>query len=887
MPADLCASEEAFGRFQREAVLAASISDSRCVFVYGAHQFEGSPAIAMELVRGQTLEQVIKKGVPVPVRQAVQWTIELLEGLDAAHHAGVLHRDVKPSNCFVSEDGHVKIGDFGLSRSLDTDVQLTQSGTFLGSPLYAAPEQVKGRKVDERSDMYSAAATLYALLTLKAPYRGTNLGEVLARILSEPPERPRVLRPEIPRGLEKVLLRAMQREPGDRYENLAEFREALHPFAVAAQAGTLPRRFAAYLADVLIVMLTSVLVTSLVGLLWSITFKEDPDTNQLRVGPIAYWSVLESFLYFVVCEGFWTATPGKWLLGLRTVNARSLERSLPRAALRAFIYTLPLVASSAALSSSVVQSSARVSLSIGSFAGFIPWVVRSLYFVTARRSNGMRALHEFLSGTRVLQRALPFPLPRRPRIRVEHALLPAPGLPETIGSFRLLGLVAETAFGRLLEAEDSALSRRVWLCAGEKQPLPLDAARRQSVRRGRLHWLGSVQQGDLRHEVFEAPGGATLVEWLRARKQIEWPAALQILTSLAEELESSERDSPRERYALEQVWIDRWGNVRLLDMPLDPALKSALGAPELLGRTAALFLPAGGELPRSLPGRAEPVFARILGRGEPYASAAAAHGALATIETEGAEVGRKQRVVQISIAAALLCFLSAIMFGTLIFKGALDDQRRHAHVYLQDLAAGRSTLTHEALDADDVRARQVALRQITLLTGGADFESSLDESERAVYAQAKQAVPTLDTREMKAAQERLESKHARPPGNIERLFDDPRSKERRVFGIFALVWFALAVLVGLVLRGGLSLRMFGLLLRERRGRRAGRLRCALRSCCAWSPLLVVVVPALDFGSAWGAVSAAYALLALGAVYAVWRPTRGLPDLVAGTWIAPR
>src|SRR5258706_2463842 len=787
LPADLCASEEAFGRFQREAVLAASISDSRCVFVYGAHQFEGSPAIAMELVRGQTLEQVIKKGVPVPVRQAVQWTIELLEGLDAAHHAGVLHRDVKPSNCFVSEDGHVKIGDFGLSRSLDTDVQLTQSGTFLGSPLYAAPEQVKGRKVDERSDMYSAAATLYALLTLKAPYRGTNLGEVLARILSEPPERPRVLRPEIPRGLEKVLLRAMQREPGDRYENLAEFREALHPFAVAAQAGTLPRRFAAYLADVLIVMLTSVLVTSLVGLLWSITFKEDPDTNQLRVGPIAYWSVLESFLYFVVCEGFWTATPGKWLLGLRTVNARSLERSLPRAALRAFIYTLPLVASSAALSSSVVQSSARVSLSIGSFAGFIPWVVRSLYFVTARRSNGMRALHEFLSGTRVLQRALPFPLPRRPRIRVEHALLPAPGLPETIGSFRLLGLVAETAFGRLLEAEDSALSRRVWLCAGEEQTLPLDAARRQSVRRGRLHWLGSVQQGDLRHEVFEAPGGATLVERLRARKQIEWPAALQILTSLAEELESSERDSPRERYALEQVWIDRWGNVRLLDMPLDPALKSALGAPELLGRTAALFLPAGGERPRWLPGRAQPAFARILGRGEPYASAAAAHGALATIETEGAEVGRKQRVVQISIAAALLCFLSAIMFGTLIFKGALDDQRRHAHVYLQDLAAGRSTLTHEALDADDVRARQVALRQITLLTGGADFESSLDESERAVYAQAKQAVPTLDTREMKAAQERLESKHARPPGNIERLFDDPRSKERRVFGIFALV----------------------------------------------------------------------------------------------------
>jgi len=887
LPADLCASEEAFGRFQREAVLAASISDARCVFVYGAHQFEGSPAIAMELVRGETLEQVIKKGQRIPVRQAVQWTIELLEGLDAAHHAGVLHRDMKPSNCFVAEDGHVKIGDFGLSRSLDTDVQLTQSGVFLGSPLYAAPEQIKGRKVDERSDMYSAAATLYALLTGKAPYSGTNLGEVLSRILSEPPERPRVHRPEIPRGLEKVLLRAMQRDPDDRYEDIGSFREALHPFAVEAQAGTLPRRFAAYLADVVIVMLMSVVSTSLLGVLSSIKFQSNPDTNQLQMGLLPYWSVLESYLYFVIFEGLWTATPGKWLLGLRTVDSRTLERSLPRVALRAFIYTLPLVASSMVISTGALQTSATVSINLSSFAGFIPWVVRSLYFVTARRSNGLRAVHEFLSGTRVLQRALPFPLPRRAKIRVEHALLPAQGLPEAVGSYRVRGLVAETAFGRLLEAEDSALSRRVWLCAGEKQPLPLDAARRQSARRGRLHWLGSVEHGGLRHDVFEAPGGATLVEWLSARKRIEWPAAQQILTTLAEELESSERDSPKERFALEQVWIDRWSNVRLLDVPLDASAKSTLNARELLGRTAALFLPTGGQLPRSLPGAAEPIFERILGRGEPYASAADARKALATIETGGAEVGRKQRVVQISIATALLCFLSLIMFVTLILKGAVDDLRQQSRVYLQDLAAGRSTITNEVLDAEDIRARQIALRQITLMPGCADFEASLDESQRAQFAQAKQAVSTIDTQEMKSAQQHLESKHQRPPGNMERVFGDPRSKERYLFGIFGGVWVALAVLVGIALRGGATMRMFGILLRDGRGRRAGRLRCGLRSLCAWSPLLVLLVPAQAYGSAWGAVLVAFALLGLGAAYAIWRPTRGLPDLLAGTWLAPR
>jgi serine/threonine protein kinase len=165
LPYSMQDRETAFDRFQREAILAASISDPRCVFVYGAHSIEGSPAIAMELVEGQTLEHVIQSGEKVPVTQAVRWTIELLEGLEAAHRANVLHRDVKPSNCFLGADGHVKVGDFGLSRSIETQIQLTDPGQFIGSPLYASPEQIRGREVDERSDLYSAAATLYALLT--------------------------------------------------------------------------------------------------------------------------------------------------------------------------------------------------------------------------------------------------------------------------------------------------------------------------------------------------------------------------------------------------------------------------------------------------------------------------------------------------------------------------------------------------------------------------------------------------------------------------------------------------------------------------------------------------------------------------------------------------
>jgi serine/threonine protein kinase len=182
---ELSVSEEAFERFRREARIAASVSDTSCVFVFGAHQVEGSPAIAMELCVGETLDHRIQTGDRVPVADAVRWTMQILDGLEAAHQAGVIHRDVKPSNCFLTAEGRIKVGDFGLARSLERDVQLTRSGVFLGSPLYAAPEQVRGRQVDLRSDLYSVGATLYAVLTGRSPYHGENLGEVLARILSE------------------------------------------------------------------------------------------------------------------------------------------------------------------------------------------------------------------------------------------------------------------------------------------------------------------------------------------------------------------------------------------------------------------------------------------------------------------------------------------------------------------------------------------------------------------------------------------------------------------------------------------------------------------------------------------------------------------------------
>jgi len=247
---ELTLSDEAFERFRREARIAASVSDSACVFVYGAHQVEGAPAIAMELCPGETLEHRLRQKEPVPIADAVRWTIEMLDGLEAAHESGIVHRDVKPSNCFFTADGRVKVGDFGLSRSLAEDVQLTQSGVFLGSPLYASPEQIKGRAVDFRSDLYSVGATLYALLVGHAPYRGVNIGEVLARILSEPPEPLSAQRKDVPPALEKVVFRAMARDPAARYASHAAMRDALRSFAAVETKASRPlRRFCGYAID--------------------------------------------------------------------------------------------------------------------------------------------------------------------------------------------------------------------------------------------------------------------------------------------------------------------------------------------------------------------------------------------------------------------------------------------------------------------------------------------------------------------------------------------------------------------------------------------------------------------------------------------------------------
>src|SRR5581483_1051054 len=224
------ASSDAVSRFRRESKLTSQIAHPRCVFVLAAYEEAGRPYIVMELMQGTTLQDEVDRQGPLPIAQAVAVIVDVIEGLQAAHRLGVIHRDVKPSNCFVEANGRVKIGDFGLSKSLQRDTHLTRTGAFMGTPLFASPEQVRGEPLDERTDVYSVAATLYCLLTGRAPHQTGDAAATLARIAADDVSSLRKLRPDVPVSLDKVILHGLERDRQRRFRNLEELRTALTPF---------------------------------------------------------------------------------------------------------------------------------------------------------------------------------------------------------------------------------------------------------------------------------------------------------------------------------------------------------------------------------------------------------------------------------------------------------------------------------------------------------------------------------------------------------------------------------------------------------------------------------------------------------------------------------
>lgn len=209
---------EARERFYREARITAGLRHPNIVSVLDVGEDAGRPFIVMELLKGLPLGEYLQASPSVDVKSLLDLVVQLYDGLQAAHALGAVHRDVKPSNCFVQDDGVLKILDFGLARLHAST--LTASGTVVGTPAFMSPEQAEGRQVDARSDIFSAAAVSYFMLTGRAPFAAPDLPRTLHALLYDEPAP--ITETPVSDDLRRVLSKALAKNPDNRYQHCAE-----------------------------------------------------------------------------------------------------------------------------------------------------------------------------------------------------------------------------------------------------------------------------------------------------------------------------------------------------------------------------------------------------------------------------------------------------------------------------------------------------------------------------------------------------------------------------------------------------------------------------------------------------------------------------------------
>jgi eukaryotic-like serine/threonine-protein kinase len=213
--------DEYEGRFYQEAKAAGRLNHPNIVTIYDVGKSGDVAYIAMEFLEGRELRDILDQDQAMPVEQVLDITAQVALGLAYAHEHDIVHRDVKPSNIMVVRDGHVKITDFGIARMESAAVR-TQTGMVLGSPKYMSPEQVTGKAIDQRSDIFSLGVMLYEMLTRQAPFTGENVNAIMYQTLNAIPPPPNTLNPAVPAMLNFIVAKALAKGLDDRYQDARE-----------------------------------------------------------------------------------------------------------------------------------------------------------------------------------------------------------------------------------------------------------------------------------------------------------------------------------------------------------------------------------------------------------------------------------------------------------------------------------------------------------------------------------------------------------------------------------------------------------------------------------------------------------------------------------------
>src|SRR5262249_27770414 len=196
------------------------LSHPNIVSIFDRGRAEGTYYIAMEYLDGRTLKELLVRNGPTPVPIAIDYARQILSALSFAHRNGIVHRDIKPHNIVVGGDGRLKVTDFGIARSGAS--QMTEAGSIVGTAQYLSPEQARGAPVDPRSDLYSLGIVLYEMLTGSVPFTGDAAVEIAMKHLSAIPDPPSKLRPEVSHDLDAIVMRALAKDPDQRYASAEE-----------------------------------------------------------------------------------------------------------------------------------------------------------------------------------------------------------------------------------------------------------------------------------------------------------------------------------------------------------------------------------------------------------------------------------------------------------------------------------------------------------------------------------------------------------------------------------------------------------------------------------------------------------------------------------------
>jgi uncharacterized RDD family membrane protein YckC len=921
-------------RFLREGQLAASLSHPNCVYVFGTTEIQGFPVIAMELAPGGTLKELVIPGTPMPAARAVDAVLQVIAGLDAAAAIGILHRDVKPSNCFLDRDGRVLVGDFGLSIATlaREGAAGLETGTILGTPGFASPEQLRGQALDARSDIYSVGATIYYLLTGKAPFDDPNLQTMMTRVATEAAPAVTAARPDIPGRLGSVVAKCLATKPADRYASYTALAKALEPFrSVLVTPASLGRRFMAgfidtYASALPMLPFNMFMGTRLIGL-----------EGRADAFLLAIPSVVSALLYYTIFEGRFGCGLGKAMLNLRVVDAAQGPPGYRRAFLRTLIFSGPSFVVTQIFGFVVMRWAAanpatagNMALSIVAFGSvLLSFVLLAILFSTVRRANGLAALHDLATGTRVVLR------PKAIESRASSRRQPAPaaldaGGQTRIGPYVVPDSVMAQASGVttpiVVNGYDDRLRRGVWIELLPPGAPPVPASRRDLGRPGRARWLSGRRSGADAWDAYEAMDGGPLLEAIETPQP--WSRVRHWIADLAQEIAAAGKDGSMPALDPARVWITADDRARLLDWsppspgslatarlrpsPPSNASDSARAQQFLYGIAAGALRGVHPDAAvRERPSTPLPLSARALLtslRDEAFAGPDAVDASASAMLRDAAVFPGQRRLMQLAVCALIPFTMAFAVFAAVKFQ--VRSQTANPSAFALKTCLGQLTGL-ERRDPATLTPSQLQMREHIEIYIAERLRPAAEDS--AEYARAFPATAQLQ-HENSMAQRVLANARPRSPEEIReaektvaKLLVD-QSANLNKFNQPAVLWSAIGVVVGgatalvavlgligaFVARGGFALRTLGAAVVTADGQDVSRLRALLRAVVAWSPVVIWLVllklgPPVEQSSIATALLYALvpAILIAGATYAWLHPSRGIQDRIAGTWIVPR